>query len=71
MVNQRYRNVIIGSGEAGKYLAWHFAQAGESTVVIEKGALGGACPNVACLPSKNVIHSAKIKAIVDHGQRAL
>src|SRR5262245_35619064 len=59
---ERFRNVIIGSGEAGKWLAWTLAGQGESTVVVERSKVGGACPNVACLPSKNVIYSAKVAA---------
>ncbi len=52
--------LIIGSGEAGKYLAWTMAKAGRRTAVVELGLIGGACPNIACLPSKNIIHSAKV-----------
>jgi pyruvate/2-oxoglutarate dehydrogenase complex dihydrolipoamide dehydrogenase (E3) component len=52
--------LIIGSGEAGKYLAWTMAKAGRRTVMVERRLIGGSCPNIACLPSKNVIHSAKI-----------
>lgn len=59
----RYDIVVIGSGEAGKYLAWTMAGAGHRTAVIERKLVGGSCPNVACLPSKNIIHSAKVKAL--------
>jgi pyruvate/2-oxoglutarate dehydrogenase complex dihydrolipoamide dehydrogenase (E3) component len=52
--------LVLGSGEAGKYLAWTMAKAGKRTAVIERGLIGGSCPNIACLPSKNVIHSAKV-----------
>src|ERR1700682_2404435 len=52
--------LIIGSGEAGKYLAWTMAKAGRRTALVERGLIGGACPNIACLPSKNIIHSAKV-----------
>src|SRR5712692_1625619 len=52
--------LIIGSGEAGKYLAWTMAKAGRRTAVVERGLIGGSCPNIACLPSKNIIHSAKV-----------
>jgi pyruvate/2-oxoglutarate dehydrogenase complex dihydrolipoamide dehydrogenase (E3) component len=56
----RFDILIIGSGEAGKYLAWTMAKAGRRTAVVERGLIGGACPNIACLPSKNIIHSAKV-----------
>ena len=52
--------LIIGSGEAGKYLAWTMAKSGRRTAVVERGLIGGSCPNIACLPSKNIIHSAKV-----------
>jgi pyruvate/2-oxoglutarate dehydrogenase complex dihydrolipoamide dehydrogenase (E3) component len=52
--------VVLGSGEAGKYLAWTLAAEGKRVAVIERRYVGGSCPNIACLPSKNVIHSAKV-----------
>jgi pyruvate/2-oxoglutarate dehydrogenase complex dihydrolipoamide dehydrogenase (E3) component len=57
---EQFKNVIIGSGEGGKVLAWHLAQSGESTVVVERRWIGGSCPNTNCLPSKNEIWSAKV-----------
>jgi pyruvate/2-oxoglutarate dehydrogenase complex dihydrolipoamide dehydrogenase (E3) component len=56
---QHFEILIIGSGESGKSLAWATAKAGRSTAVVERALVGGSCPNIACLPSKNVIHSAK------------
>jgi pyruvate/2-oxoglutarate dehydrogenase complex dihydrolipoamide dehydrogenase (E3) component len=55
-----YDVLVIGSGEAGKYLAWTLAKEGHRTALVEREMVGGSCPNVACLPSKNIIHSAKI-----------
>lgn len=66
MGHDRFRNVIIGSGEGGKYLAWHLAESGESTVVVERRWIGGSCPNINCLPSKNEIWSAKVADLVHH-----
>ena len=57
---ERYEVLIIGSGEAGKYMAWTMAKAGHRTAVVERKLVGGSCPNTACLPSKNIIHSAKV-----------
>src|ERR1700744_4851884 len=57
---QHYDLVIIGSGEGGKYLAWTMARQGKKVVVIERKYIGGSCPNIACLPSKNIIHSAMV-----------
>jgi pyruvate/2-oxoglutarate dehydrogenase complex dihydrolipoamide dehydrogenase (E3) component len=52
--------VVLGSGEGSKFLAWTLAKQGKRVAVIERKWIGGSCPNVACLPSKNVIHSAKV-----------
>jgi pyruvate/2-oxoglutarate dehydrogenase complex dihydrolipoamide dehydrogenase (E3) component len=57
---QEYDVLILGSGEGGKYLAWTLAKQGERVAVIERKYIGGSCPNIACLPSKNIIHSAKV-----------
>lgn len=61
---ERYNAVIIGSGEGGKYLAWHLSQAGEKVAVLERRWIGGSCPNVNCLPSKNEIWSAGVARTV-------
>jgi pyruvate/2-oxoglutarate dehydrogenase complex dihydrolipoamide dehydrogenase (E3) component len=55
-----YDVVVLGSGEAGKYVAWTLARQGRKAAVIERKYVGGSCPNIACLPSKNVVHSAKV-----------
>ena len=64
---EHYEILVIGSGEAGKYLAWTMAAAGWRTAVIEREFVGGSCPNIACLPSKNLIHSAKVKSLAARG----
>jgi pyruvate/2-oxoglutarate dehydrogenase complex dihydrolipoamide dehydrogenase (E3) component len=61
--------LILGSGESGKLLAWHMAQAGRRTAVIERRWIGGSCPNVACLPSKNEIWSAEVGHLARLGAR--
>jgi pyruvate/2-oxoglutarate dehydrogenase complex dihydrolipoamide dehydrogenase (E3) component len=63
---ERFQNIVLGGGEAGKYIAWELARWGQHVAVVEKGLIGGSCPNIACLPSKNVIHSAKIVEFVRH-----
>jgi pyruvate/2-oxoglutarate dehydrogenase complex dihydrolipoamide dehydrogenase (E3) component len=64
---ERYEMLVIGSGEAGKHLTWTVAQAGHRTAVVERKYIGGSCPNIACLPSKNVIRSAKANWFARHG----
>src|SRR6516164_2366078 len=64
---EHYEILVIGSGEAGKHLTWTMAQAGQRTAVVERKYIGGSCPNIACLPSKNVIRSAKANWFARHG----
>jgi pyruvate/2-oxoglutarate dehydrogenase complex dihydrolipoamide dehydrogenase (E3) component len=59
---ERYEVLVIGSGESGKHISWSMAKQGHRTATIERNLVGGACPNVACLPSKNIIQSAKVKS---------
>jgi pyruvate/2-oxoglutarate dehydrogenase complex dihydrolipoamide dehydrogenase (E3) component len=62
---ENYQNLVIGSGVGGKLLGWALAKKGQKTAVVKRSMVGGSCPNVACLPSKNVIHSAKALSLVD------
>jgi pyruvate/2-oxoglutarate dehydrogenase complex dihydrolipoamide dehydrogenase (E3) component len=64
---EKYENLVLGSGAAGKLLTWTLAGAGHRTAVVERGPLGGACPNVACLPSKNIIQSARVTSLAKRG----
>jgi pyruvate/2-oxoglutarate dehydrogenase complex dihydrolipoamide dehydrogenase (E3) component len=57
---EQYEVVILGSGQGGKLLAWHLARSGRRVAVVERQWVGGACPAVACLPSKNEIWSARV-----------
>jgi pyruvate/2-oxoglutarate dehydrogenase complex dihydrolipoamide dehydrogenase (E3) component len=61
--DENYDILVIGSGEAGKYLAWTMGSEGQRAAVVERKYIGGSCPNIACLPSKNIIHSAKVRSL--------
>ncbi len=63
---QRYEALVLGSGAGGKLLSWHMARAGHRTAVVERRWIGGSCPNINCLPSKNEIWSAKVADLVHH-----
>jgi pyruvate/2-oxoglutarate dehydrogenase complex dihydrolipoamide dehydrogenase (E3) component len=52
--------VILGGGTGSTLAAWTFAGEGKRVAVIDRKYIGGSCPNIACLPSKNIIHSAKV-----------
>src|ERR1700741_5656586 len=57
---ERYDVLVLGSGFGGKLIAWHMAQSGRRTAVVERRWIGGSCPNIACMPSKNEIRSAEV-----------
>jgi pyruvate/2-oxoglutarate dehydrogenase complex dihydrolipoamide dehydrogenase (E3) component len=61
---EKYDVLVLGGGTAGKVMAWTMAKEGRRTAVVDRKYIGGSCPNVACLPSKNVIHSAKVASLV-------
>src|SRR6266478_2826190 len=63
---ERFDVLVFGSGAGGKLTAWVSANEGLRTAVVERGLVGGSCPNIACLPTKNVIHSAKVADFVRH-----
>src|SRR3984957_9484902 len=56
--------VILGGGTGSTIAAWTFAGEGQRVAVIDRKYIGGSCPNIACLPSKNIIHSANVAAYV-------
>src|SRR6266481_3991798 len=59
--------VILGGGTGSTLAAWTFAGEGKRVAVVDRKYIGGSCPNIACLPSKNIIHSAKV---VDYFRRS-
>ena len=64
---ERFEVLVLGSGVGGKLIAWHLAQSGHKTAVVERRWIGGACPNIACMPSKNEIANAKVAYLARHG----
>jgi pyruvate/2-oxoglutarate dehydrogenase complex dihydrolipoamide dehydrogenase (E3) component len=64
---ERFEVLVLGSGVGGKLIAWHLAQSGHKTAVVERRWIGGACPNIACMPSKNEIANAKVAHLARHG----
>jgi pyruvate/2-oxoglutarate dehydrogenase complex dihydrolipoamide dehydrogenase (E3) component len=56
--------VILGGGTGSTVAAWTFAKEGQRVAVVDRKYIGGSCPNIACLPSKNIIHSAKVASYV-------
>jgi pyruvate/2-oxoglutarate dehydrogenase complex dihydrolipoamide dehydrogenase (E3) component len=66
---EAYEDVVLGSGAGGKLLAWHLARSGRRVAVVERRWIGGSCPNINCLPSKNEIWSAKVADLLHHAAR--
>lgn len=65
---EKYDLVFLGGGTGSTLAAWTFAGEGKRVAVIERKYIGGSCPNIACLPSKNVLHSAKIASYFRRGK---
>jgi pyruvate/2-oxoglutarate dehydrogenase complex dihydrolipoamide dehydrogenase (E3) component len=63
---ERVDVLVLGSGAGGKLLAWEMAEAGHRTAVVERKWIGGSCPNINCLPSKNEVKSAEVADVVHH-----
>jgi pyruvate/2-oxoglutarate dehydrogenase complex dihydrolipoamide dehydrogenase (E3) component len=66
---EHYETLILGSGAGGKLLAWHMAHLGRRAAVVERKWIGGSCPNINCLPSKNEIWGAKVADLVHHAAK--
>jgi pyruvate/2-oxoglutarate dehydrogenase complex dihydrolipoamide dehydrogenase (E3) component len=65
--SDHYDVLILGSGGGGKLTAWHNGHSGRRVAVVERKWIGGSCPNIACLPSKNEIHSAEAAHFARNG----
>jgi pyruvate/2-oxoglutarate dehydrogenase complex dihydrolipoamide dehydrogenase (E3) component len=63
---EHFDTLILGSGQGGKLLAWHLGRSGQRVAVVERQWVGGSCPAVACLPSKNEIWSARVAHLTRH-----
>lgn len=66
--SDHFDTLILGSGQGGKLLAWQLARSGARVAVVERRWVGGSCPAVACLPSKNELWSAHIAHTVRNAE---
>lgn len=60
MPAEHFEIAVVGGGKGGKTLAAKMASAGRSVVMVEEGMIGGSCINVACIPTKTMVESAKV-----------
>jgi pyruvate/2-oxoglutarate dehydrogenase complex dihydrolipoamide dehydrogenase (E3) component len=65
--SEQLEALVLGSGTGGKLIGWYMAQSGRRTAVVERHWVGGSCPNIACMPSKNEISSAKVAQLARQG----
>ncbi|MFI7074756.1 dihydrolipoyl dehydrogenase family protein [Micromonospora sediminicola] len=56
---EQFDLLVIGGGKAGKTLAMDLARSGASVAMVERGMIGGSCINVACIPTKALVTSAR------------
>lgn len=56
--------IVIGSGAAGAAAAKAARAQGRSVAIVERDKLGGDCPNYACVPTKALLRSARVYALL-------
>jgi pyruvate/2-oxoglutarate dehydrogenase complex dihydrolipoamide dehydrogenase (E3) component len=64
---EQFDVLVLGSGQGGQLIAWHQAQAGRRAALVEHRWIGGSCPNIACMPSKTEVWSARVAHLAQHG----
>ena len=60
-MQRHFDALIIGSGQAGPFLAVRLAAAGLKVALVEREHLGGTCVNDGCMPTKTLVASARIR----------
>lgn len=69
---EQYDFIALGAGEAAKLLSWDLSSKhGRKCAVIEHGPIAGSCPTVACMPSKTLVHLARVMHSARHELPAL
>lgn len=63
METEEFDLLVVGGGKAGKSLAMDLAAAGQRVAMVERGMIGGTCINVACIPTKTLVNSARLFAL--------
>lgn len=61
--------LLLGFGKAGKVLAAELSNRGWQVAIVERSNMmyGGSCPNIACIPTKTLIHEAEMSSLLYHG----
>src|SRR5277367_2576565 len=58
-MKKSYDAIIIGTGQAGPFLAIKMAKAGHKVAIIERHLFGGTCVNTGCIPTKTMVANAR------------
>src|SRR5688500_306035 len=58
-MTRHFDAIIIGTGQAGPFLAERLAAAGQKVAVVERKLFGGTCVNTGCTPTKAMVASAR------------
>ncbi|WP_055589289.1 dihydrolipoyl dehydrogenase family protein [Streptacidiphilus griseoplanus] len=66
---EEYDLLVVGGGKAGKTLAMDWAKAGRRVAMVERRMIGGTCINVACIPTKALVTSARAVRILERAQQ--
>jgi len=66
-----YDVIVLGGGPAGYVCAIRATQLGLSAAVVEKDKLGGVCVNIGCIPTKALLHSARMAGVIAHEAKDL
>lgn len=68
----KFDAIIIGFGKAGKTLAGFLAKKGEKVALIERSEkmYGGTCINIGCIPTKTLVHSYTLRAVMVPGRKS-
>ena len=68
-MEHQYDAIVIGSGQAGPFLAVRLAKAGYNTLLMERQHFGGTCLNDGCTPTKTLVASARAAHVVRDAAR--
>jgi dihydrolipoamide dehydrogenase len=64
-----YDVVVLGAGPGGYVAAEEAAKYGNKVAIVESGHLGGTCLNTGCIPSKTLLRSAEVFALINNADR--
>lgn len=67
MSTEQFDAIVVGAGQAGPAIAARCSKEGLRTAIIERGAFGGTCVNVGCVPTKTLVASARAMHLARRG----